>query len=376
MENKNKILASVLVLLLLFLVVLTGIFYSSLTGFAIKESTPKIGIILPLTGNTAYVGEWVRQGIELAASDLEKQNKPIELIYEDDACDPKNSVTALNKLIETDNIGIVLGPVCSSSILSTAPIAEKNGIILFSSVATSSKITDAGDYIFRDRESDALHGTIIAEFAYNTLGAKKAAILFLNLDNGVGFKEAFKKKFTELGGYIIEEQSFESKDTDYKTQLAKIKESNPDVLYFAGQKMENAILQAKQLGLNQQILGPSTMQTDSLLKVLGDAAEGIIYTYPDFDLNAEQTNDYNQKYKEKYNKSSEAYAANSYDALMILYKAMEKCGTKNNNCIKDYLYSIKDYKGVSGTFSIDINGDVQRNLAIKTVRNGKFVDYN
>lgn len=372
MDRKNLIL----IILVLTLIIAFSLLYASITGLVVKKNNEavKIGVILPLTGKTSYVGEWVRQGIELAVDNLKNQGKIVEISYEDDACDPQEAVASINKLVNIDDLKVVLGPVCSSSVLAVAPIAERNEVIIFSTVATSSKITNAGDYVFRNRESDQLHGKTIAEFAFNNLKSRKAGVLFLNLDNGINFKESFKKRFSELGGEVVIEESFEMKDTDYRTQLTKIKQANPDVLYFAGQRMENAVVQAKSLGLNQQILGPSTMQTDSLLKVAGKSAEGIIYTYPNFDPQAPQSRSYNAKYLAKYNEQSEAYASNSYDALIILVTAIEKC-KENTQCIKEYLYNIKNYKGVSGEFGFDINGDVERDLVIKTVKDGEFVKY-
>jgi len=280
----------------------------------------------------------------------------------------------MNKLINIKGIKVILGPVCSSSVLAVAPIAEENGVIVFSSVATASKITNVGDYIFRNRESDRLHGEVIAEFAFNNLMAKTAGVLFLNLDNGINFKDSFKERFESLGGEVLIEESIGLEDTDYRTQLTKIKQANPDVLYFAGQRMENAVIQARSLKLSQKILGPSTMQTDSLLNVAGANAEGIVYTYPNFNPLEGPAKDYNSNYLAKYGKPSEAYAANSYDALMILVDAIEEC-SYNTECIKDYIYKIKNYTGVSGNFGFDVNGDVERNLTIKTIINGQFIPY-
>ncbi len=340
----------------------------------VSEEVIKIGAIQPLTGKVSYVGEWVSQGINLAIDEFNKQGKKIEVIYEDDACDPTKAVNAIEKLINIDKVKIIIGPTCSSSVLASAPIAEENKVIIFSTVATALRITDAGDYIFRNRENDSAHGKTMGEFAYNNLNAKKAGILFLNLDNGIGFKDSFKKRFIELGGEVIIEESFNLKETDFRTQLMKIKSANPDVLYFAGQKMENAVVQARELGIDQKILGPSTMQNDTLVEVAGNFAEGLLYSYPDINPNSEQFKSYQAKYKDKYNQNSEAYAANSYDALNIIVAAINKC-SGDTDCIKEYFYNTKKYQGVSGVFGFDKNGDVTRRLIIKTVKDGKFVPY-
>lgn len=375
MGNKEiKILIPVIIIVLITLIVIYA-FYG-ITGGAIivseSDEVVKVGVIQPLTGKTAYVGEWVVEGLELALDEINKDKKKIELIYEDDACNTKLAVNSVKKLIEIDRVAIIMGPTCSSSVLAVAPIAEENEVIILSTVATTSKISEAGDYIFRNRESDALHGIIMAEFAFHNLGARKAAILYLNLDNGLGFKDSFTKRFSELGGGISKEESFESQDSDFRTQLTKIKATDPDVIYFAGQRMENVIVQARELRITTQILGPSTMQNDDIIEIAGPHAEGIIYTYPNFD--SQQESSYQSLYKQKYGKDSEAYAANSYDALVIISQAIDQCG-EDSTCIKNYLYGTQNYRGVSGTFSFDKNGDVKRDLILKTILNGEFVKF-
>lgn len=221
----------------------------------------KIGAIQPLSGKTAYVGEWVHNGVDLAA-----QEEGLKIIFEDDECNPQKAVAAFNKLVQTQNVKIIIGPTCSSSVLAVAPLAEEQGIILFSTVSTSNAITDAGDYIFRNRESDYAHGTLMAEYAYNELNARTVGIIYLNLDNGIGFKNSFTNRFEELGGSVIAEP-YELSDNDFRTQLTKMRDV--DVFYFAGQRMENAIVQARELGLEQPITGPSTLNTDKV-KALGE----------------------------------------------------------------------------------------------------------
>ncbi|MFH1457266.1 MAG: ABC transporter substrate-binding protein [Patescibacteria group bacterium] len=333
-----------------------------------------IGAIQPLTGETAYVGEWVKNGIDLAVEKLRENGREIEVIYEDDSCKPDRAISALHKLVNINNVKIIIGPTCSSSLLSAAPVAEENKVVLFSTVATASKITEAGDYIFRNRESDAAHGRTMAEFVFDNLKARRAGILFLNRDNGIGFKESFKSRFEELGGQTVIEESFELADNDFRTQLIKIKNADVDVLYFAGQSMENAIVQARQLGMQQKIAGASTMEKDSLLEIAGEFAEEIIYTYPAFDENSDEFEIYQNDYKNRYGENSEAYAANSFDALNLIITAIDKC-SDDTECVKQFFYNTKNYQGVSGTFGFDENGDVVKEILIKTIKNGQFVPY-
>ncbi|MBW2991330.1 ABC transporter substrate-binding protein, partial [Candidatus Woesearchaeota archaeon] len=122
-------------------------------GEVVREEPIRIASVLPLTGPAAYAGTWISQGLELALEEVNREGgvngRPLEIIYEDDQCNPQRAVTAMNKLIYADGIKVVLGPQCSSGILAAAPIAEKEEVIILAPIGSSPKITHAGDFIFR-----------------------------------------------------------------------------------------------------------------------------------------------------------------------------------------------------------------------------------
>ncbi len=377
MKNKN---IWIILIIIITIIILTNLLIFR-TGYTIKQEDSKkvikIGSIASLTGETGWYGQRVKEGIDLAVEDINSQgginNKKLEIIYEDSQCDQKQGVSAAQKLINFNHMNIIIGPTCSSVALSVAPITEENKVILITPIASTPKLSYAGDYVFRTKVSGALHGIKMAEFSYNKLNARTASILYINKDNGVGYKDSFNKKFKELGGEIISIDSYEKGEKDFRIQLTKIKHFNPDVFYLAGQASEKAIKQASELDLNIQIVS-AVIGNNELLEIAGDAAEGLYYTESSFDIDDSfrTTQEYQEKYKNKYGKISEIHAANAYDAVILISQAIEKCN-ENTSCIRDYLYSIKDYKGVSGIISFDENGDVDKLLIIKTVKNQEFV---
>ncbi|MBW2990882.1 ABC transporter substrate-binding protein, partial [Candidatus Woesearchaeota archaeon] len=224
----------------------------------------------------------------------------------------------------------------------------------------------------------SVYGTNMAEFGYSKLNARTASVLYINQDNGIGYKQGFIEKFEELGGRIVSEESYEPGTTDFRTHLSKIKEKNPDVFFLAGQEAELAVKQTRELGIKAQILGPTTLETSDMVRIAENAAEGIIYTTPTFDPEdkSERVQEYLRKYKEKYGDISEYRAANAYDAVYIIALMIEKCGSeRNTECIRDELYKVENYPGVSGNITFDENGDVIKPTMIKTIRNGQFVKY-
>ncbi|MCD6193333.1 MAG: ABC transporter substrate-binding protein [Candidatus Aminicenantes bacterium] len=342
----------------------------------------KIGVIVPLTGGSAKYGEDIKRGYDLAVEEINAEGgvrgRKIRLIYEDSEGKPEKAVTAAQKLIQRDRVVAILGPLWSSPTLAVAPICEKNKVVLLSSGSSSPKITDAGDYIFRNELSDKYGAEQTAKLFFN-LGFKKIAIIYVNNDFGIGYKDVTEQIYKNLGGVVTTTQSFEQDATDFRTQLLKIKDTNPEGLFIVGYKEMILILkQMREFGINAQILSVALFEDPEIIEKVGDVAEGAIYTYyGTFDPKSQESRikEFVKKFEERYHKLPEYYAPIGYDAVKILALAIEKGGFAPEQ-IKEALYQIKDFPGLSGTTSFDENGDVAKPVILKTVEKGKFVKYN
>ena len=344
----------------------------------VEEKVVKIGAVLVLTGPDAKAGQSAKQGIEMAVEEINAsggvKSRKIKVIYEDDGGEPQKSVSAVQKLINVDKVLAILGPMWSSCVLAVAPIVESKGVVILSPTASSPKITYAGDYIFRNTYSDAIEGAKTAEFASKELKYGKAGILFINNDYGVGLKDAFKRKFEELGGKIVIDEGYDPKTTDFRTILVKVKERSPEVIYIAGySEMGQLLRQMRETGIKIPVLSCIMFEISDIAKVAGKAAEGVIYAYPSYDPEKgnEITLKFAKKFKEKYGTLPDPEAAFSYDAVKILALAMEKGGFTSED-IKNALYKIKGYNGITGKTSFDENGDVIKPVGFKRVHNGKY----
>ncbi|MDD5193240.1 MAG: penicillin-binding protein activator [Candidatus Nanoarchaeia archaeon] len=369
----------IIIILIALLVIANAVFFiPKLTGNVTSEKEAiKLGVTIPLTGDLANFGAGEKDAIEIAVDEINSNGgingRKIELIIEDTKCDAKEGVSAANKLINVDKVPVIVGEICSGPTLAMAPLAEQSKTILFATAASSPKITNAGDYVFRDYLSDAYQGRVGADYTYDELGKRKAGILFMQIDYGIGVKDAFIKRFKELGGEIVSEESFQQNAKDLRTQLAKIKQSDPDVVYFVGYNQEAIIFlqQFENLGINAQIVSTETFDDPSILQKVGTAGEGAIYTAQYSPL----SEDFKAAMKSKTGSDQVLIGSpNVYDAIKIIADAMKKCeNPEDTTCIKDNLYKVKDYPGVSGTISFDSNGDRESgSYNIKTYKNGKI----
>ena len=337
----------------------------------------KIGAIFALTGDAAMYGESAKNGLELAIEELNKKllDKKITVVYEDNQGDPSKAVSSFQKLADVDKVKYIIGPLGTPEVLAIAPIAEKKKIIILTPTSSGPQLTQAGDYIFRNCMSDLIEGAALAEFVFKELKTRTAGILYINNDYGIGLRDAFKKRFDVLGGEILAEESFRRGDTDFRTQLLKIKFKNPRVLLLTGYaEMGRILKQARELGIEIQVVSTSNFEMPEILEIAGNAAENIYYTYQGFDIESEEevVKKFTNSYRAKYNKDPDIFAALTYDAMKILAKAIERGGTDVEN-VKKELYGIKNFIGVTGKTSFDKNGDVIKPIGIKKVEDGKFI---
>ena len=351
-----------------------------LSGCSKGDNIIKIGFIGPLTGDAVIYGEPVRDAVSLAVEEINDKGgvdgKRLEVIYEDGKCAGKDSATAAQKLINIDKVKVIIGGLCSGETLGAAPVAEDAKIILFSPGSGSPDITNAGDYIFRNFPSDSSSGKKMAEVAVEK-NFKNVALLVENTDYAQAIKRVFVNRFNELGGKIIIDESFSSDDNDLRTQITKIKSTNPNAIYLVPQtpqKAEIAIKQMEELGVDVQILSNELINSELVLKNVGSLIEGAIYAEPAFDENKFLAKELLNKYKEKYGSLGKGlppvYIATAYDSVYIFKELIEDEGYDAEK-IKSALYQIKNRDVTAGKLTIDQNGDPIFEYVVKVIRGGK-----
>ncbi len=346
-----------------------------------KNTEIKIGVVLPLSGEGAKYGTTARQAIDLVFSEVNKRggvrNRTISAIYEDSKGVGKDGVSALQKLITVDHVSAVIGGLFSSVTLAMAPVAERNRVVVLSPTSSAPSITNAGDYIFRNCASDVFEGSVMADAAIQELGIKKTAVVYVNNDYGVGIVGVFKKTFTDHGGQIVAEEAFPQGATDFRSHLTKIIAAEPNGVYIVGYKELGLLLkQARELGLATQFMSSVMFEDPEVLTIAGDAAEGVIYSARAYDPRSNEPHviEFVTTFEDQYQSDPDIFAAYAYDAARILVQAIRQ-GGMSSDAIRDAIYSINNFAGVTGSTSFDENGDVIQPAYLKTVHNGQFIWY-
>lgn len=379
MSNTAKTVIGIAILIILVVVVVSVLNKSAPNPSAAGSETIKIGYFGPFTGPVAgTTGEDIGNGWKFAVAKRPiLAGKKVEMIYEDDACDPKKAASAANKLISIDKVKILVNGVCSGSMIAAMPIAAAAKAILFTPVSTSPKITDGGDYVFRTSAS-SVHtakamSDIIAKFGWNSV-----AVLFENAEYTVGLKDALLKNLSDAGVKITLSEGVSSQESDMRTSLSKIAVSKPQVLVVIMNSTVTAssfVKQNKELGLKLPVIGNEYFAYNQV--VSNPDAENMYASQYKYDSEAAPLKSFLSDYFKTYNKnpSQDIYAALPFDGYNVLANAIEKCdGDSDTSCIRDALYATRGYQGITGTITIDKNGDTEREFTVRQIKGGKLVD--
>jgi len=198
----------------------------------------KIGYSGPLSGDLKGIGEPIQKAVELAAKDKTIKGRTIQVIGKDDLCSADGGASAATQLLQ-EGVVAVVGPVCSGAVVAAQPQYEAAGVTHVSPSSTAHKPTypDRGQVFqtfLRTTYSDDIQGPAQAKFAYKTLGAKTAYIVYDTDAYGSGLRDAFKAAYEKEGGKIRGSEGYEKKQTDFKAVVTNIKNAKPDLVYFAG----------------------------------------------------------------------------------------------------------------------------------------------
>jgi branched-chain amino acid transport system substrate-binding protein len=341
----------------------------------------KIGAILPLTGKAAVYGQRMKNGYELARAEINANGgingRPLEIIYEDSAGETANAVTAAEKMISTNGIKILFGGL-SNEVNALFPLTENKKVLLVIPAAGGENLVKQGGYSFKLRESGDDHGAKAAEAAIS-FGYKKAAVLYVNNENGISYALKFIEKFKELGGQITYSDNYAKSEVDFRTQLVKIKIEKPDVIYIPGYAKDLAqiIKQANTLKVETKYISSPGIEGPELFDAIDSRlVEDVVYTYPYYNPkdSAEQVKKFADAYLAGYGQESEFISANCYDALNLIGLSLKSCG-EDNECISRFMFGVQDYPGVGGLTTITDSGNVMKPVMLKVIKDGQFVPY-
>jgi branched-chain amino acid transport system substrate-binding protein len=361
-------------------------------GTGAQGDVIKVGVVAELTGDIPAVGASCKNAAELAVKEvndaggltIDGKTYKIELYVEDNAGKADQSASAASKLITQQNVVAIIGPNASRYAIPASEIAESSKVVLISPWSTNPKTTLKGDttdpkqYVFRAAFIDPFQGRVVAKFALDQLGAKKAAVLYdVASDYNKGIAEFFKQTYEANGGTVVAFETYTTGDKDFTAQLTKIKDAGPDVIFLPNYYSEVPlqIQQAHRLGITVPFLGSDSWGSAELIKLCGPECEGYYFsTHYAPDAATPVATKFIEAYKTTYGATPDDVAALTYDSFGLLWEALKLAGKVDRESIRTGMTTITDYAGVTGNMAfVAGSGDPVKSAVILQIKGDKFV---
>lgn len=345
----------------------------------------KVGGGFALTGDESALDLPAANGAKLAVKEINAAggvlDRPIELIVRDSKYQMDVTAQIAKQFVEEDKVVAVVGFTDSDSVLASGPIIQKAGLPFITAGATSPKLPDQiGDMMFLACFGDNVQAAAGAEFSFKKFG--KTA--YLLIDKGVEYTTLlgayFKARFTELGGTLVLEDTYEDKATDFSAQITKLKalEKQPDFYYIAAMpyNVGPVVKQLRDAGLTGPVVGGDGYDTPDLVSVAGTAAENVFFTTHAL-IDAKNGTEGIKKFIEAYNKEykndpENAFAALGYDSVYLLADAIKRAGSTDAAAIQKALNETKGFKAITGEITFSGSRVPQKGVTMISIKDGKF----
>lgn len=350
-----------------------------------EADTLHITAIFEQSGAAAAYGTSELHGVQLAVEEINEAGgvDGVEIELEDfDTQSEETEAAQLATRAASDGAHVIVGPATSGSTVAAISSANDAEVPLITPSATNDEVTvdDNGEvhpYIFRAAFQDSFQGVSLANFAADSLEAETAVILGDNSsDYAVGLMEAFEETFS---GEIVTVENFTAGDTDFSAVLTSLSNEDFDVLFAPGYYEETGLIirQARELGLDQPILGPNGFGSEDLLHLA--EPENVTNVFYSSDYAPESDNprveEFIEAFRDMHGEEPDMFAAQAYDAVYLVAAAVEESGEVSSEAIRDGLQNLEDFEGVTGTFSFDEFHNPIKSATVIELQEGEAVNY-
>jgi branched-chain amino acid transport system substrate-binding protein len=341
--------------------------------------TVKIGLSAPITGNYAEYGENFKYATRMAADKLNAaggiRGKKVELVVMDSKGDPKEAALIAQNFVQNQEIVAEVGDFSSTCCLAAAPIYERSGLVQLSPTSSHPDFAKSGEYMFGIVGTQEAEGPFNVKYiAQSYLKMKSVAVIYINNDWGVVTKNKFVAAAKKFHLKVTMEQPFFDGEKDYNATLTKLRQTKPEGIFIAAMYNEASLIcrQINQMGWKVKMLAPSSVFSDKLLEIGGEAVEGLA-TNTFFALNDPnpKVQEFIKEFNRRAKRDPNLHAACAYDSMMILANAIKKAGF-SRKAIRDALAKTKGYQGITGNLTFTPVGDIIRKYKIMVVENGKW----
>ncbi len=301
--------------------------------------------------------------------------KTINLVIEDTGSEQTGAINAYNRVVAAKPIAI-MDTTLSAFVAAQLDIIKENAIPALTGASSANLTENNSGWLFRIRTTDGVMAKAAAQYAMKGFGeGKKIGLIYANDEYGKGWKAVTDAAFQEAGQTLVAEEAAGVDDKDLSAQLLKMQQAGAEVVISGNQPTVQALLmkQAKQLGMTYQLLiSPAGVLPTTLKLMTADETEGVYGLQSAVPTLAEHSKEWAAKYKAKFNMEADSSAGEYYDGVMMVADAI-KAGADTPQAVADFLWKIKDRKGMGNTWTFAPNGDGGRQAMILKIENLQLV---
>lgn len=363
-------------------------------GSVASADETKVGVLMDITGPIANFIPPLQNAANLAVKQVNDQGGllggKVIAVYGDTTGTAQGAVDAAQKLVNIENVPIVMGSLMSGTTIAAAEAAViPAGVAMISPTATSPAMTDMQDdgLVFRIVPSDNYQGEILAKMVLEE-GLGKVAVTYVNNDYGVGIGQAFMDAYKKAGGEVVAEAKHEEKKDSYRSELASLAKGGAEALVvvaYAGDSGGKIVRQSIEGGLFTRFIGTDGLRDELLIKNVGaDALKTSFFSSPTSPAENPAQKTLHDAFNAEYGEGADkAFVDQTYDATFLALLAVEKAGSTDRSKMATALRDVAsapgekvgpgewakavalikdgkdiDYDGASGAAEFDANGDV------------------
>ena len=339
-----------------------------------------IGVAGPMTGDLAQFGTSLKNGVDLAFEEINAAGgvlgKTLVVDLGDDQAKTNEGVNvARNFTRDPRGIPAVLGHFNSGISKPAGEIYNQAGIVMLTPASTNPAVTGADKpFVFRNLPNDNQNGALLASFVVNGLKAKNIAIYYANDEYGKGLSGVVEKTIKELGAKVVATANYDpNTDEDFRPVLTSWRRKAIDAIVLCAENPKGAqlIKQAREAGITAPFAGGDGIASAELWEIGKKAGEGTYVVSYFHDANPdEEVQKFVKKYKAKYGRTPDVWAAQAYDAARLLADAITRAGSAESEKIKDALAATDGWRGVTGPHRFKDGDAVGKRVIITKVGKG------
>jgi branched-chain amino acid transport system substrate-binding protein len=343
----------------------------------------KIDVAAPMTGDNSEYGIGYSNAVNLMANQVNDaggitvggKTYTIKVDSLDDKNNTDEAQIVADKIVSDSSVIGVIGHFSSGVCMAAAPTYQNAGVIEISPSASQKEYSSIGDYIFRNNSVISVETKAGAEMAVKDLKCTKVGILSIDTEWGQSTAEAMKANIESVGGTMALQQEVSADAVDFQKEIANFQAAGVQAIMVAGEygTLAPFAVACKKTNYDVKLVGCSNAYTDNLIKIAGDAANGIYCPVSFFAENTDSNiQNFVKAYNSAYGSNPSALTAQAYDSIGILIDAIKAADSIDHEAVKTAMFKT-DYKGVTGETTFNDIGDATKEFTKIMVKDGKFV---